>query len=152
MNIHTVLPSGLSNYLSWTSGPCSLTAVSCPDLLTPCGISGLRRNTIPHDVKSGCLCSAKEPEDVTWKCLKTLTIREYEKRACLTDKPRFLPPFCRLLKGLAPLASHGLPPGELPLCSSFADFRWPSRKHLLGDKQCLSQISVVLWPAGNISS
>lgn len=81
MNIYTVLPLGLNNYLSWTPGPFSLTAVLCPDFLTPCAISGLGRNTVPDDIKSGSPCRAKEPEDVTWKCTKTSNIRKYEKRA-----------------------------------------------------------------------
>lgn len=148
MNIYTVLPLGLNNYLSWTPGPFSLTAVLCPDFLTPCAISGLGRNTVPDDIKSGSPCRAKEPEDVTWKCTKTSNIRKYEKRARLTDKLPLPPPFCRLLQGVVPPPSLGPPPGKLPLCRLFGGIRWPSRRHLPTEKQCLSQIAVGLWPAG----
>lgn len=110
----------------------------------PYAISGLGRITVPDDIKSGFPCSAKEPGDVTWKCIKALNIRKYEKRACLTDKLPSPSPFCGLLQGVTPSRSFGPPPGKPPLCSLFRDIGEPSRKHLPADKQCLSQITVGL--------
>lgn len=119
MNAHTVLSLGLSNYLSWMPGP-FLTAVLCPDFLTPCAVSGLGRSTVPDDIKSGFPHSAKEPEDVTWKCIKTLHIRKYEKRARLTGTLVFLLPSVDCSK-----AQFLLPPMDCPqahfLCAVYLE-------------------------------
>lgn len=122
-----VLPLGLSKYLSWTPGPFSLTAVLCPDFLTPYAISGLGRITVPDDIKSGFPCSAKEPGDVTWKGIKALNIRKYEKRARLTDKLPSPSPFCGLLQGVAPLPL----PWTAPRQTSSVQF---IRRHQVGEQ------------------
>lgn len=145
MNIHTVLPSGLSNYLFWKPGPFVLTSVLCPDVLIPCAISELGRNIIPQDTKSGSPSSAKDP----WCHLKYIKKSEYQE-ICEKGKADRQISFPLSLPWTAP-PSPEIRRGKLSL-QLLGDGRWPGRKRPPRDEACLCLGCCGLQQAGNCTS